>query len=69
MADWEARYPIVVQVRTLGLLMGVSFKAQEGQEDDMHLARSVRDEMLKRGVWAICEFERQVRMPSGVVGF
>ena len=42
--------------------MGVSFKAQEGQEDDLHAARSVRDEMLKRGVWAICEFERQVRM-------
>ena len=62
MADWPARYPIVGQVRTLGLLMGVSFKAQEGQEDDLHVARSVRDEMLKRGVWAICEFERQVRM-------
>ena len=42
--------------------MGVSFKAQEGQEVDLHAARSVRDEMLKRGVWAICEFERQVRM-------
>ena len=62
MADWPARYPIVGQVRTLGLLMGVSFKAQEGQEDDAHVARSVRDEMLKRGVWAICELERQVRM-------
>ena len=62
MADWEARYPIVGQVRTLGLLMGVSFKAQDGQEDDAHVARSVRDEMLKRGVWAICEFERQVRL-------
>ena len=62
MADWPARYPIVGQVRTLGLLMGVSFNAQEGQEDDEHVARTVRDEMLKRGVWAICELERQVRM-------
>ena len=62
MADWPARYPIVGQVRALGLLLGVSFKAQEGQEDDVHVARSVRDEMLKRGVWAICEFERQVRL-------
>ena len=26
------------------------------------MARSVRDEMLKRGVWAICDNERQVRM-------
>ena len=62
MADWPARYSIVGQVRTLGLLMGVSFNAQEGQEDDEHVARTVRDEMLKRGVWAICELERQVRM-------
>ena len=62
MAGWPARYPIVGQVRTLGLLMGVSFNAQEGQEDDEHVARTVRDEMLKRGVWAICELERQVRM-------
>ena len=62
MADWPTRYPIVGQVRTLGLLMGVSFNAQEGQEDDEHVARTVRDEMLKRGVWAICELERQVRM-------
>ncbi len=62
MADWPARYPIVGQVRTLGLLMGVSFNAQDGQEDDAHVARTVRDEMLKRGVWAICELERQVRM-------
>ena len=62
MADWPARYPIVGQVRALGLLMGVSFNAQEGQEDDEHVARTVRDEMLKRGVWAICELERHVRM-------
>ncbi|MYE86424.1 MAG: aspartate aminotransferase family protein, partial [Gammaproteobacteria bacterium] len=26
------------------------------------VARSVRDEMLKRGVWAICDNEPQVRL-------
>ena len=61
MAGWQSRYAIVGQVRALGLLIGVSFNAPEG-EDDTHIGRSVRDEMLKRGVWAICENERQVRL-------
>ena len=61
MAGWSSRYAIVGQVRALGLLMGVSFNAPEGEDDD-HVGRSVRDEMLKRGVWAICEDERQVRL-------
>ena len=61
MAGWPSRYAIVGQVRALGLLMGVSFNAPEGEDDD-HVGRSVRDEMLKRGVWAICEDERQVRL-------
>ena len=61
MADWQSRYAIVGQVRALGLLIGVSFNAPEGEEDE-HVGRSVRDEMLKRGVWAICENERQVRI-------
>ena len=61
MAGWESRYALVAQVRALGLLMGVSFNAPEGADDE-HVGRSVRDEMLKRGVWAICEFERQVRL-------
>ncbi|MFZ8974729.1 MAG: hypothetical protein ACO2ZD_11595 [Pseudomonadales bacterium] len=26
------------------------------------MARSVRDEMLKRGVWALCDFQPQVRL-------
>ena len=30
--------------------------------DDLYVARSVRDAMLRRGVWAICDFEAQVRM-------
>ncbi len=61
MVGWESRYGIVGQVRALGLLIGVSFNAPEGEEDE-HVGRSVRDEMLKRGVWAICENERQVRL-------
>ena len=61
MADWESRYAVVGQVRALGLLIGVAFNAPEGEEDE-HVGRSVRDEMLKRGVWAICENERQVRV-------
>lgn len=62
MADWAQRYDIVGEVRTLGLLMGVSFAAPEGVEEDFHVGRSVRNEMLKRGVWAICDSEAQVRM-------
>ena len=62
MADWGARYDIVGEVRTLGLLMGVSFVAPEGVEEDFHIARSVRNEMLRRGVWAICDNEAQIRM-------
>ena len=30
--------------------------------ENAHVARSVRDEMLKRGVWAICDHEPQVRL-------
>mgnify|MGYP001827532913 FL=1 len=62
MSDWGSRYEIVGQVRTLGLLMGVSFRAPEGVAEDFHVARSVRDAMLRRGVWAICDNEAQVRM-------
>ena len=62
MADWPARYDIVGEVRTLGLLMGVSFVAPEQVEESFYVGRSVRNEMLKRGVWAICDNEPQVRM-------
>ena len=61
MADWPARFAIIGEVRALGLLIGVSFKAPDGG-DNVHVARSVRDEMLKRGVWAICDNEPQVRL-------
>ncbi len=60
MADWAARYDIVSEVRGLGLLLGVGFGQDE--ETGVLLARSVRDEMLKRGVWALCDFEPHVRL-------
>jgi 4-aminobutyrate aminotransferase-like enzyme len=62
MADWPTRYDIVGEVRTLGLLMGVSFVAPQGVEESFYVGRSVRNAMLKRGVWAICDNEPQVRM-------
>jgi 4-aminobutyrate aminotransferase-like enzyme len=60
MSDWTERFQIVSEVRGLGLLIGVSFEV-DGY-DGVHVARSVRDEMLKRGVWALCDFQPQVRL-------
>ena len=62
MAPWETRYDIVTQVRNLGLLMGVSFAAESEPGEEFFLARAVRHEMLRRGVWAICDNQAQVRM-------
>lgn len=62
MSTWEEQYAVVAQVRTHGLLMGVAFKDPEGVSEDYYFARSVRDAMLRRGVWAICDNEPQVRM-------
>jgi 4-aminobutyrate aminotransferase-like enzyme len=62
MDGWSERYGIVGEVRALGLLIGVSFRAPEGVEEAFHVARSVRDEMLRRGVWAICDNEAAVRL-------
>jgi len=62
MAEWESRYEIVTQVRNLGLLMGVSFAVPHAPDEEFYIARSVRDEMLRRGVWAICDNQPQVRM-------
>lgn len=62
MADWSERYDIVGEVRTLGLLMGVSFRATDPAIERYYVARSVRDGMLRRGVWAICDNEPQIRM-------
>lgn len=61
MADWSQKYEIVTEVRGLGLLLGVSFRAGNVAED-YYWARSVRDEMLRLGVWAICDSEPQVRL-------
>ena len=54
MAGWE-QYGIVRQVRGNGLLLGVGF-------DDPWIARAVRDQMLKHGVWAISDREDAIRM-------
>ena len=62
MAPWEARYDIVSQVRHLGLLMGVSFAGESKPGEAFFVARTVRHEMLRRGVWAICDNQAQVRM-------
>ena len=62
MADWASRYEIVGEVRALGLLIGVSFHATDDDVEDFHIGRSVRDAMLRRGVWAICDNEAQVRL-------
>jgi acetylornithine/succinyldiaminopimelate/putrescine aminotransferase len=67
MADWPEKYAIVSDVRCLGLLMGISFthpdKAQFGDDyDDSFVGRTVRNEMLINGVWAICDTEPTVRM-------
>ena len=62
MAPWESRYGIVSQVRSLGLLMGVSFAGDAKPDEEFFTARSVRHEMLRRGVWAICANQAQVRM-------
>jgi 4-aminobutyrate aminotransferase/(S)-3-amino-2-methylpropionate transaminase len=61
MSDWAEKYEIVTEVRGLGLLLGVSFRAGDVAED-YYWARSVRDQMLRMGVWAICDSEPQVRL-------
>ena len=66
MADWPEKYAIVSDVRCLGLLMGISFthpdKEQFGDDyDDSFVGRTVRNEMLINGVWAICDTEPTVR--------
>jgi acetylornithine/succinyldiaminopimelate/putrescine aminotransferase len=54
MSSWE-QYGIVRQVRGNGLLLGVGF-------EDWMVARAVRDQMLKQGVWAISDREDAIRM-------
>jgi 4-aminobutyrate aminotransferase-like enzyme len=62
MAGWAEKYAIVGQVRTHGLLMGVSFRCPDDRYEGYHWARSVRDALLRKGVWAICDFESTIRM-------
>jgi 4-aminobutyrate aminotransferase-like enzyme len=67
MKEWPEKYAIVDDVRCLGLLMGISFthpnKEQFGDDyDDSFVGRTVRNEMLVNGVWAICDTEPTVRM-------
>jgi acetylornithine/succinyldiaminopimelate/putrescine aminotransferase len=63
MSGWED-YDIVRQVRANGLLMGVSFHEPDPGADrqDWWVARAVRNQMLKHGVWAISDREDTIRM-------
>ena len=67
MAEWVGKYSIVSEVRQLGLLMGISFAVPDNEKikkgwDNSFIARTVRDQMLRNGVWAICDSESTVRM-------
>ena len=64
MGGWE-QYDVVRQVRSSGLLMGVSFQKPAGAEageENWWSARAVRGKMLENGVWAICDKEDTIRM-------
>jgi 4-aminobutyrate aminotransferase-like enzyme len=62
MAEWAEKYEIVGEVRTNGLLMGVSFKSPDSNSSNSpacrstgyHIARAVRNHMMNNGVFAIC---------------
>ena len=62
MSDWAEKYSIVAEVRTLGLLIGVSFRSPEEDGNDIFVARAVRNAMLMNGVWAINGVEPTVRL-------
>ena len=62
MTGWAEKYIIVSEVRCLGLLMGISFGHPDTEIDPIWVARTVRDELLKKGVWAICNEESTLRM-------
>jgi 4-aminobutyrate aminotransferase-like enzyme len=61
MAAWEET-PIVSEVRSSGLLIGVGFTSPDAAFENWHLAREVRGRMLENGVWAICDREETVRL-------
>jgi acetylornithine/succinyldiaminopimelate/putrescine aminotransferase len=62
MHGWAEKYSIVSEVRCLGLLMGISFDHPDTEIDAIWVARTVRDQMLQKGVWAICNEESTLRM-------
>ena len=67
MQGWAEKYAIVSEVRQLGLLIGISFcnpalHVKENPLANIYMARSVRNELLRNGVWAICEMEANIRM-------
>ena len=64
MSDWQDKYEIVKEVRLSGLLLGVQFQPPEDKKEDdsMWWARAVREEMLRKGVWAISPRETAIRM-------
>ncbi len=61
MSGWE-KYDVVKQVRSNGLLMGVSFQSPNEEEKDWWFARAIRSRMLENGVWAISDREVTIRM-------
>ena len=62
MAGWAEKYSIVSEVRCLGLLMGISFTHPDADIDPVWVARTVRNELLINGVWALCNEESTLRM-------
>ena len=62
MADWAEKYSIVSEVRCLGLLMGISFTHPDADIDPVWVARTVRNQLLINGVWALCNEESTLRM-------
>jgi 4-aminobutyrate aminotransferase-like enzyme len=62
MAGWADNYGIVRQVRSNGLLMGVSFQSPSEDQEHEWFARAVRSLMLQNGVWAISDREDNIRM-------
>ncbi len=56
------KYDVVKQARGLGLLLGIQFTDPSSEHENYMIAREVRSQMLKMGVWAICDHEETIRM-------
>ncbi len=61
MQGWE-QYDVVRQVRSNGLLMGVSFQSPVEDQEDEWFARAIRSRMLENGVWGISDNEVTIRL-------